>query len=75
MLLFLFSVSYAADMPATLAEPDAKYPAKLKELQKLFWVEAKKYQVEPLDASVAAPGGPAAQHHRGPNGATNERIK
>jgi arylsulfatase A-like enzyme len=30
----------------------AKYPAKLKELQKLFWVEAKKYQVEPLDASV-----------------------
>jgi arylsulfatase A-like enzyme len=31
----------------------AKYPAKLKELQKLFWVEAKKYQVEPLDATVA----------------------
>jgi arylsulfatase A-like enzyme len=31
----------------------AKYPAKLKELEKLFWVEAKKYQVEPLDASVA----------------------
>ncbi|HXZ15427.1 MAG TPA: arylsulfatase, partial [Roseiarcus sp.] len=30
-----------------------KYPAKLKELEKLFWVEAKKYQVEPLDASVA----------------------
>jgi arylsulfatase A-like enzyme len=30
----------------------AKYPAKLKELEKLFWVEAKKYQVEPLDASV-----------------------
>jgi arylsulfatase A-like enzyme len=30
----------------------AKYPAKLKELQKLFWQEAKKYQVEPLDASV-----------------------
>jgi len=29
-----------------------KYPAKLKELQNLFWVEAKKYQVEPLDATV-----------------------
>jgi len=31
----------------------AKYPAKLKELQDLFWVEAKKYQVMPLDATVA----------------------
>jgi hypothetical protein len=31
----------------------AKYPAKLKELQDLFWVEAKKYQVEPLDPTVA----------------------
>jgi arylsulfatase len=31
----------------------AKYPDKLKELQKLFWVEANKYQVLPLDASVA----------------------
>jgi arylsulfatase len=31
----------------------AKYPAKLKELQDLFWVEAAKYQVLPLDASVA----------------------
>jgi hypothetical protein len=30
-----------------------KYPAKLKEMQNLFWVEAKKYQVLPLDASVA----------------------
>ena len=30
-----------------------KYPAKLKELQELFWVEAAKYQVLPLDASVA----------------------
>ena len=29
-----------------------RYPAKLKELQNLFWVEAKKYQVEPLDATV-----------------------
>jgi arylsulfatase len=31
----------------------AKYPAKLKEMQNLFWVEAKKYQVEPLDPTVA----------------------
>jgi len=31
----------------------AKYPAKLKEMQKLFWLEAKKYQVEPLDPTVA----------------------
>jgi arylsulfatase len=31
----------------------AKYPAKLKELEDLFWVEANKYQVLPLDASVA----------------------
>ncbi|MGA2620301.1 MAG: arylsulfatase, partial [Thermoguttaceae bacterium] len=30
-----------------------KNPAKLKELQDLFWVEAAKYQVLPLDASVA----------------------
>jgi len=30
----------------------AKYPAKLKELQQIFWQEAKKYQVEPLDPSV-----------------------
>jgi arylsulfatase len=30
-----------------------KNPAKLKELTELFWVEAKKYQVEPLDATVA----------------------
>ncbi|MGO9004386.1 MAG: arylsulfatase [Beijerinckiaceae bacterium] len=30
-----------------------KYPAKLKEMENLFWVEAKKYQVLPLDASVA----------------------
>jgi hypothetical protein len=30
-----------------------KYPAKLKELEKLFWTEAAKYQVLPLDASVA----------------------
>jgi arylsulfatase len=29
-----------------------KNPAKLKELQELFWKEAKKYQVLPLDASV-----------------------
>jgi arylsulfatase A-like enzyme len=31
----------------------AKYPAKLKELANLFWVEANKYQVLPLDASEA----------------------
>jgi arylsulfatase A-like enzyme len=31
----------------------AKYPEKLKELQNLFWMEANKYQVLPLDASVA----------------------
>ncbi|MBV8454724.1 MAG: arylsulfatase, partial [Deltaproteobacteria bacterium] len=30
-----------------------KYPDKLKELENLFWVEANKYQVLPLDASVA----------------------
>jgi arylsulfatase len=30
----------------------AKYPAKLTELQQMFAREAKKYQVEPLDASV-----------------------
>jgi len=31
----------------------AKYPAKLKELEQLFWAEAAKYQVLPLDATVA----------------------
>jgi hypothetical protein len=31
----------------------AKHPGKLKELQDLFWAEAAKYQVLPLDASVA----------------------
>src|SRR5215470_16321260 len=31
----------------------ATYPDKLKELEPLFWEEAKKYQVLPLDASVA----------------------
>jgi arylsulfatase len=30
----------------------AKYPDKLKEMQDLFWKEAEKYQVLPLDASV-----------------------
>jgi len=30
----------------------AKYPAKLKEMQDLFWKEAEKYQVLPLDDSV-----------------------
>ena len=32
----------------------AKNPAKLKELQNLFWQEAQKYQVLPLDASLVA---------------------
>ena len=32
----------------------ASYPDKLKKLQDQFWVEATKYQVLPLDASVAA---------------------
>ena len=31
-----------------------KYPAKVKQLEKMFWTEAKKYQVLPLDASVSA---------------------
>jgi hypothetical protein len=31
----------------------AKYPDKLKELENLFWVEANKYQVLPLDSSFA----------------------
>jgi hypothetical protein len=31
----------------------SKYPSRLKELQNLFWAEAAKYQVLPLDASVA----------------------
>lgn len=30
-----------------------KNPERLKQMQELFWAEAKKYQVEPLDASVA----------------------
>ena len=32
----------------------AKYPEKLKEMQEMFWKEAEKYQVLPLDASVVA---------------------
>jgi arylsulfatase A-like enzyme len=32
----------------------AKNPAKLKEMQELFWKEAQKYQVLPLDSSVVA---------------------
>ena len=31
----------------------AKYPDKVKEMANLFWVEAEKYQVLPLDATVA----------------------
>jgi arylsulfatase len=30
-----------------------RYPAKVKELDNLFWIEANKYQVLPLDSSVA----------------------
>ena len=30
-----------------------KYPSKLREMEALFWLEADKYQVKPLDASVA----------------------
>jgi arylsulfatase A-like enzyme len=32
----------------------AKHPEKVKELEKIFWAEAKKYQVLPLDSSVAS---------------------
>jgi len=32
----------------------SQYPGKLRELQQLFWTEAAKYQVLPLDASVAS---------------------
>jgi arylsulfatase len=32
----------------------AKNPAKVKELEKLFWSEAQRYQVLPLDASIAS---------------------
>src|SRR5215475_11971437 len=31
----------------------ARYPDKVKELENLFWIEASKYQVLPLDATVA----------------------
>jgi arylsulfatase len=37
----------------------AKYPQKLKELQDAFWVEAKKYQVLPLDDRLAERMNPA----------------
>jgi arylsulfatase A-like enzyme len=30
-----------------------KYPQKVKEMERIFWAEAKKYQVLPLDSSVA----------------------
>jgi len=46
----------------------AKYPEKLKELENLFWVEANKYQVLPLDSSVATrlvqPSQPRRWPHR-----------
>ena len=45
----------------------AKHPEKLKELEKIFWEEAKKYQVLPLDASVATRLViPRPSHHRRP---------
>jgi arylsulfatase len=37
----------------------AKFPAKLKELQDAFWVEAKKYDVLPLDDRFAERGDPS----------------
>ena len=46
----------------------ASNPQKLKEMQDLFWVEARKYQVLPLDASaVYAFRRAAAEHHGGPD--------
>ena len=45
----------------------AKNPEKLKEMQELFWKEAAKYQVLPLDAIGGdAAGHAAAQHHGRP---------
>ena len=42
-----------------------KHPDKVKELKKTFIEEARKYQVFPLDASVAARiVAPASEHHR-----------
>ena len=47
----------------------ASNPQKLKEMQDLFWVEARKYQVLPLDAvCVNAFRSAAAEHHGGPDG-------
>lgn len=43
-----------------------KNAAKLKELQELFWQEADKYQVLPLDNSMVARAISAAQPERGP---------
>ena len=44
----------------------AKYPAKFKEMETLFWQEAAKYQVLPLDATVATRLiTPRPEHHRG----------
>jgi len=36
-----------------LEDVAAKYPEKLRDLQELFWVEAQKYQILPLDSTVA----------------------
>ena len=44
----------------------AKYPQKVKEMKQMFVAEAKKYQVFPLDASVAARiVAPRPEHHCG----------
>ena len=39
--------------PTQSEDVAARFPEKLKQMQDLFWVEAKKYQVLPLDSSVA----------------------
>ena len=46
----------------------AKHPEKLKELEKLFWTEADKYQVLPLDATFATrAAGSTPKSCRGPH--------
>src|SRR4029079_13430001 len=50
-VLELYDVSKDFSQSQNIAD---KYPDKVKELKQLFIAEAKKYQVFPLDASVAA---------------------
>ena len=57
--LFDLSKDWTQNNDVAAANPD-----KLKELQDLFWVEAAKYQVLPLDASASDPVHPAAPQHR-----------